>query len=71
MGARIEDAVTVGSWVVVGPTGRDMRECWEVGVVLEVRCGPWFDADDPSTFMVALNGSNEVVACTVVSAVLS
>ncbi len=69
----------VGSWVVLDPTGRDLMNCMEVGIVESVR---WDDDDDGTSddlrprpiLTVRLNtfgdeGEN-VVAATTVHAVL-
>jgi hypothetical protein len=55
-----------GSFVVVDPTGRDLLDCCEVGVVLETR-----DGEDGPEYVVAINGTNQTVTCTVITAVLS
>jgi len=64
----------VGSWVVLDPTGRDMLECMEVGVVVSVR---WDDEDDGDSggrprpiLTVRLNSDEDVVAATRIHAVL-
>jgi len=75
MNGRIHQHQEVlGSWVVIDPTGRDMLECLEVGVVQSVR---WDNDDDGDVrgyprpiLTVKLNGSGEFVSVTVVEQVL-
>lgn len=73
MSASTQGAVQAGSWVVVDPTGRDLRDCYEVGCVLQVdHVSDAMRADGGTeTYHVALNGGNQIVACTEIAAVLS
>lgn len=58
--------VSRGSFVVVDPTGRDLLDCCEVGLVLEI-C----EGEDGPEYVVAINGTNQILTCTVITAVLS
>lgn len=66
---------TIGSYVVFDPTGRDMRDCMQVGRVAGV---VWdTDTDDglldgsprPLLYVVP-NGEDDPIACTTIAAVL-
>lgn len=59
-----ELAVTIGTYIVFDPTGRDLNDCLEVGRVVGREIGT-------TTPVVRLNGSSETVAVDRVKTVLS
>ena len=65
MTVQAHTEIVTGSYVVFDPTGRDLRDCYEVGCVLGVE-----HEDGERVFYVSPNGTNCVIRCTEIANVL-